>query len=443
MKRTTIFVLFLFWTASVCADDSKYIQYNLDQLLKKSLFHADQIKYKFEEINLAKTYTKIARAVLLPKISTQISYSRFWKEFLDQPKWIGSWGINISQSFTLNGKEFIYYRISELNRKQTFYDLYRLTETYLFEIVTAYYTVLKTQKSIEISEANVRRLSRHQQAVADRLSVNEVAKTALYRAKAELSDAQTEKKRAINGNRIARATLARMVCIPNTFEIVTPESTSLSKVSLEKWIKQGLEHRAELKKLDIADQMAKDHIQVAKGAYWPSVSIEGQYYDSEDSSNDDPDENISGSITLNYSFFDGGMRSAEVAEAKIQKKQLRFLIQDTTRNIALEIETAFLELNTQLSLLSSLKDQLTFAKENYDAVTSQFKYGMATSVDVMDANTLLVTSERKLAEIMYDIQFAQIKMDYSSGVFLKDFAKRAHLTLEDFRKTIDSSIRQK
>jgi outer membrane protein len=431
MKPLTLFVLIFFGVSGLYANNLDLIHYDLDQLLKKAVYKADRIRYKYEEINLAKSYSAIARAALLPKISSQATFSKFWKEMIENPEWIGSWGLNISQSFTLNGKEFIYYRISELNRKQTFYDLYRLTETYLFEIVQAYYTVLKTQKSIEISEANVRRLTRHKQAVADRLSVNEVAKTALYRAKAELSDAQTENKRAINANRIARATLARMVCIPNTFEITTPEPSSVSKTSLEKWVKQGLDNRAEMKKLAIADQMANNRIKVARGAYWPWVSIDGQYSDSEDSSPEDPEYNLSGSVTLNYSFFDGGIRSAEVAEARIEKKQMRLLIQDTTRNIALEIETAFLELNTLLSLLVSLKDQLLFSRENFEAVTSQFKFGMATSVDVMDANTLLLTSERQLSEVQYDIQFAQVKMDYASGIFLKDLLKRLEINVDN------------
>jgi outer membrane protein len=433
MRYKTLFFLVFLFTSNVCAKDSKLIYYNLDQLLKKAVCQADQIKYKFEEINLARIYSNIARAALLPKINTQTAYSRFWKELLDQPKWIGTWGISISQSFTLNGKEFFYYRISELNRKQIYYDLYRLTETYLFNIVQAYYNVLKTQKSIEITEANVRRLMRHQQAVADRLSVNEVAKTALYRAKAELSDAQTENKRAMNANRIASATLARMVCIPNTFEIAAPESHPVSKISLEKWIKQGLENRTELKQLVVANQMAGDRIKVANGAYWPSVSFEAQYYDSKDSTPQDPDDNISGTVSLNYSFFDGGIRSAEVSEARIEKKKMKYIIQDTTRNIALEIETAYLEQNTQLSLLESLKDQLNYSRETFEAVTSQFRFGMATSVDVMDANTLLLTSEQQLSEVMYDIQFSQIKLDYASGVFLKDFAKRSNLTVDHIR----------
>jgi len=434
MKATGIFFLIFFLTVSLCAADSESNHYHLDQLLKKAVYQADQIKYKYEEMNLAKVYSHIARAALLPKLTSQTAYSRFWKEMLEQPKWVGTWGIRISQSFTLNGKEFIYYRMSELNRKQTFFDLYRLTETYLFHVVEAFYTVLKTQKSIEISEANVRRLTRHQQAVADRLAVNEVAKTALYRSKAELSDAQTENKRSINANRIARATLARTVCISNTFEIISPEPIQMSKTSLEKWVSQGLDNRAEMKKLEIADLVANDRIKVAKGAYWPTISFEGQYYDSEDSTPVDPDYNFSGTVSLNYAFFDGGVRSAEVAQTKIEKKQMRFLIQDATRDIALEIETAYLELNTQLSLLSSLKDQLTFSRENFEAVTNQFRFGMATSVDVMDANTLLLTAERKLSEVLYDIQLAQIKMDFASGVFLKKFIQRSDLNISQFEE---------
>jgi len=432
MKFFSLFVLIFVWTSTLCAQDTTIETFNLDQLLKSAVFKADKIKYKYEDNNLAKAYSDIARAVLFPKLTTQAAYSRFWKEMQDQPKWVGSWNISLSQSFTLNGKEFIYYRISEYNRKQTFYDLWRLTETYLFEIVQAYYMVLKAQKVIEISEANVLRLIRHQKAVADRLSVNEVAKTALYRAKAELSDAQTENKRAINAHRIAMASLARMVCIPNTFEIQPPETIVPKKNNLAQWVKQGLDNRSEIMKLNIANQMAKDQVAVAKGEYWPTISFQASYYDSEDNTPDDPEYNISGVVTLDYAFFDGGIRAAKVAEAKIEKKRMHFLIQDMTRDIALEIETAYLELNTQISLLQSLKDQLTYAEENFEAVANQFKFGMATSVDVMDANTLLVTSERKLAEVSYDIQLAQIKMDYVSGVFLKDLAQRTQLSYEDF-----------
>jgi len=434
MKQTLFFCLILFQAVCIFANDQQMATHDLDYLLKTAALNADKIRYKYEDYNLAKKYSDIARATLYPRLSSYLEYSRFWKESLDQPKWVGGWGLTLSQSMTLNGKELIYYRISQQNEKYTYYELWRRTETYLFEVAHAYYSVLKSQKTIEITDANVRRLNKHQQAVADRLSVNEVAKTALFRAKAELSDAHTENKRASNANRIARASLARMVCIPNTFEIKEPEEKNFKKRSLETWIKQGLDNRAELKSINIQDQMATDQIDVAMGDYWPSLSIEGNYYDSEDNKPYDPDYNISGAVKLNYSFYDGGMRKAEVSKARIEKKRMQYLIQDITRDVSLEIETAFLELNTEISMLQALQDQLTYSQENYTAVTNQFNYGLANSVDVMDANTLLLTSEQQLAEAQYDIQMAQIKMDYVSGVFLKDLVERTQLRVEDLSK---------
>jgi Outer membrane protein len=65
-------------------------------------------------------------------------------------------------------------------------------------------------------------------------------------------------------------------------------------------------------------------LRLAKGAYWPTISFEGQYYDSEDSTPVDPDYNFSGTVSLNYAFFDGGVRSAEVAQTKIEKNRCVF-----------------------------------------------------------------------------------------------------------------------
>lgn len=53
----------------------------------------------------------------------------------------------------------------------------------------------------------------------------------------------------------------------------------------------------------------------------------------------------------------------------------------------------------RFKILKSLEDQLTFARDNYNATSKQFEFGLANSIDVVDANTLLVTSERQLADL--------------------------------------------
>jgi outer membrane protein len=74
------------------------------------------------------------------------------------------------------------------------------------------------------------------------------------------------------------------------------------------------------------------------------------------------------------------------------------------KTINIDVENAYLDYITQKGVLKSFKDQLAFASDNYNSVSKQFQYGLANSVDVMDANTLLVTAERELASSEYNYQ---------------------------------------
>ena len=74
--------------------------------------------------------------------------------------------------------------------------------------------------------------------------------------------------------------------------------------------------------------------------------------------------------------------------------------------IEIEVRTGYLDLVTQKGILRFLSDQLLFARENYRAVERQFEFGLSNSLDVMDANTLLVSAERKVASAEYGYRLA-------------------------------------
>jgi outer membrane protein len=52
-------------------------------------------------------------------------------------------------------------------------------------------------------------------------------------------------------------------------------------------------------------------------------------------------------------------------------------------------------------------------------VARQFEFGLSTSLDVMDANTLLVSSERKAALAAYNYQYALLVMKKATGTLLQ------------------------
>lgn len=53
-------------------------------------------------------------------------------------------------------------------------------------------------------------------------------------------------------------------------------------------------------------------------------------------------------------------------------------------------------------------------------VFKQFQYGLATSVDVVDANTTLVSAQRGFANAAYDLQIAIIGLKKKTGVLLDE-----------------------
>jgi len=61
---------------------------------------------------------------------------------------------------------------------------------------------------------------------------------------------------------------------------------------------------------------------------------------------------------------------------------------------------------------------LLFARENYRAVERQFEFGLSNSLDVMDANTQLVSAERKVASAQYRYRLALLRIQKAVGTLL-------------------------
>jgi outer membrane protein len=76
---------------------------------------------------------------------------------------------------------------------------------------------------------------------------------------------------------------------------------------------------------------------------------------------------------------------------------------------------AFSEYETAQKTLINLADELTSARENYQAVQMQYQYGMADIVDMMDANTLLVQSERRISNARYALYQTMYRLFYTQG----------------------------
>jgi outer membrane protein len=435
MRQFILSFLFIFLIPSYALA----VEYSLDDLYRIGLERSERIKISEEDLFIAERGKDKAVSLLLPKLSAYGNYTEYTEAKYSstgsvvQPETSKYWGLRLDQSFTISGRELTAFKISKDNIRKSRYDLYFIKEDYLFLVSSSYYDVLRAKKALEIAKANVQRLTKHRDAAAVRLKVGEVTKTVLLRAEAELSGAQSEEIRARNGLELAKAVLVRVVGIEKPYDVKesivgsqesfkTQELTTDSRLSTLDDLKQlAFSERSDIKSFELQKNIAENQVTYTQGAFWPIFSIEGVYHRKDD----DPasaffvEESIYGGLKLTFPFFEGGLRIAEVRESKAKMRQAVLAYDDRKKAINVEVEDAYLNLITQKGVMEKFEAQVAFAEDNYKAVSKQFEHGIANSIDVMDANTLLVTAERQLADARYNYQLAILKLKRATGMLLK------------------------
>lgn len=420
--------MFFFIPYSSCAEE-----YSLDDLYKIALDRSETIKIAEEDTYISEREKDRAMAVLFPKLSAfgryrDYSSQKTAEQLVIQPNNSTSWGLRLDQSLSTSGKELTALGIAKESIVKSRVDLDSVKEGYLLNVASSYYDVLKAKKALDISKANEERLTKYRNAAQTRLRVGEITKTVLLRAEAELSGAQSDLIRAENNLKLAKTVLARTAGISGDYDLredqpsaVSSQQSAILTTTLDDLRQTAFSQRSEIRSVELQKKIAGEQIKYTKGSYWPDVSVEGVYVRSEDhpSAAFTNNESIYGDIKLNFPFFEGGLRSAEVREAEARSRQADYRLADLHKSINIEVENAYLNCLTVSGVLEKLLAEAAYAADNYNAVSKQFEFGLANSLDVMDANTLLVTSERQLANAKYDYQFAVLQLKRATGTLLK------------------------
>jgi outer membrane protein TolC len=396
--------------------------YSLEELYKLALKRSELIKIAENQLYVAEKDVDRAFSTLVPTFSAYGDYIRYDKDGLTQPKSAQVYGVKLKQKFTVNGREFIILGSAKDTVRQREYDLDTIMEENLFTVASAYFDIANKQKRVEILKENVKRISTQKEAVLIKLKLEEVLKTALLRTEAELSGARSDLVQAENALVYAYTTLARSLEIPSAYEIITPDLDDDAPLDghFEKYIETALDQRSDIKSLEMNVKLAKDYVDIIKSEYWPTLSFEAGYKNQDtDPSYLTEKETAYGSVNLNMVLFDWGFRSASVSQEKARLRNTELQLKAKSKEVALEVERAYLTIITAQSAIAALKDKLRFSRADYAAVSLQFKVGQADNLDILDSNTVLHNSERELSEAQYMLALAKIGLERAQGVFLK------------------------
>jgi outer membrane protein len=221
--------------------------------------------------------------------------------------------------------------------------------------------------------------------------------------------------------------LARLVGIERDFQIREVPVTEQDTADLEALKDKALKIRPDLKSSEMQVRISEKQIDVTRGAYWPSLNVAGVYTNTEQSPETSSynKESVYGAVTLNFPLFEGGLRRAEVRESEARYRQAELQYRDFVKSVYVEVENTYLDLIAQKGIYKSAQDQLAYAEDNIQAVAKQFEFGLASSLDAIDANNLLISAQKLMADATYNYQFFILRLQRVTGMPLMSYVSGA------------------
>jgi outer membrane protein len=435
MKKLFISGIIILASGAFLATAAPAQEYTLSDLYMQALKNSEKIKMAQENVAIAQYGKDKAWAVLIPKVTAFGTYNRFSENkytdppaanILLQPNESGNWGVRADQSFSLSVRELTALKVAGQTINKNEFDLDATKSDFVLIVASAYYDVMKAKRGLEIAAANMERLTQYRNSVEKRLKVGDVTRTVLLRSEGELSGARADYLKATNAFQLARVALMRITGIGKEFRLKETALPAQEEIVLSDLKSVAFDKRPDLKSYDIQAKIAEGYVSYARDAFWPSVSLFAIYNRSDQyPASASPytqtlnRETLVSGVSLLFPFFEGGLRVAEYREAKAKERQAKLAFDDFKKSVDIELQGAYLDLQTQKGALQFSEDQLAFAQDNYGAVVRQFDNGLATSLDVMDANSLLLSSEKNVAEAYYNYQLAYLKVKRSNGTLLR------------------------
>jgi len=420
----SIGLMLLLWGAPSTA-----AEYTLEDLYRIGMQKSEKVRISSENVEIADTGKYKALSALLPKATAFGAYTNYSEDkrgpsgSLIQPDTQSNWGMRIDETLSLSGREFKSYSLSKDNVEKSRFDFRSFQEDFLLTLSLAYFEFLKARKGLEIADSNVERLTKYREAARTRLKAGEITKTTVLRAEGELSGALSDQIKARNFYESSRVYLARIAGIERDFQIREMPVSERETPSLDVLKENALKRRPDVKSIETQVQISEKQVDVTRGAYWPSLTVAGVYSGTEQS----PEtasynkESVWGAVTLNFPIFEGGLRRAEVRESESRYRQAEFQYRDFVKSVNVEVENTYLDLIAQKGIYKSAQDQLAYAEDNIRAVAKQFEFGLASSLDVIDANNLLISAQKLMADATYNYQFFILRLQRVTGYPLMDY----------------------
>ncbi len=223
---------------------------------------------------------------------------------------------------------------------------------------------------------------------------------------------------------VGKQQLVTLIGIDSVQDVQLTDSLALAKdeqiPTVEVIYEEAKTQRPDLQILAINQQISDQQVLQAKAQRLPVVSLVGQYQVQSQAKGANffdaywPSASFAGAQVV-LPLFSGYKNQARISQAKINKDQSVVRLTDAQQNLKTEVAQVIANLNETFERMKTQVQVKETAKLSYDIIQYRYSKGVASRLELTDAELALTTAQLNYLEAVFEYLSARIELDRTRG----------------------------
>lgn len=440
-------------TISVVAQEKSVLQLNLQQAQDYAIEHNKSLKNVRTDVEISKQKLWQTIAQGLPQGSATVDYTNFFNyeiefglsgssstptidytklddgdlqilSFLQQSMGSGTTTIRMKNSSSakfqvsqliFSGQYFTGIQIAKVGQLLTDLNVEKSEIDIRESVITTYYTGLLTHKSLEIIDANLENLNQTLVQTKAMLNAGIIEETDVDQLIMSISMLENSRRSLLRNIELNNNIMLFILGIDGDVTIELSDSFEDIIENLDVSLLFSTEFipsdNITLQMMDKQSELTEKTLILEKWNYAPTIA--GVYSHNEKLLTTDFDMNPKNLFSINMSIplFSSGLRHSKVEQKKLELYQIQNNREIISDQLIMQEKQLRYNLKSALEQYESQKANMELAQRIYDNTELKFRQGVASSFDLIQANSNLLQAQNSYISASMELLQSKLKFE--------------------------------
>ncbi|MBR3658645.1 MAG: TolC family protein [Bacteroidaceae bacterium] len=306
-------------------------------------------------------------------------------------------------------------------------DLERIKDDVRVQVAQAFIQIVYNRSILDVAQGQVTIDSMQVERLTALAAIGKASSAEVASQKATLAQSQLSVTQAQNNLNMSILTLTQLLELPSPegFDVIQPDADDIEfsiPDSPEQIYAQALDIKPAVKSEEIRLQQAANSIDIAKGGYYPTLSLSAGagtgYYTSSNRTSDNfgsqMKNNFGPHVGLNLSIpiFSRNSNRNSVRSAQLSMMNQEMQLDNVKKQLYKEIQQAYYNTVSSKSRYESSQEVEVSAQESFQLVQAKYEGGKASITEFNESKNRLVTAQADVIKYRYEYLFNTALLEF-------------------------------